>query len=57
VAYESGAHLASLGVIGAEDLSARKLRLLFCVALGGGRDVAGAERLARGWLEGRAPAI
>ncbi|WP_162184719.1 asparaginase [Sphingomonas hengshuiensis] len=48
--YQSGARLAALGAVGAEDLSARKLRLLFAVALGGGRDAATAERLAREWL-------
>lgn len=50
-AYESGAKLAALGVIGAADLSARKLRLLLAVALGGGRDAMDATRLATGWLE------
>lgn len=48
--YQSGARLAALGAIGAEDLSARKLRLLFAVALGEGRDVAAAEAMARDWL-------
>ncbi|MFZ5747080.1 MAG: asparaginase [Pseudomonadota bacterium] len=49
-AYQSGARLARLGAVGAEDLSARKLRLLFAVALGGGRDTGEAERMARAWL-------
>ncbi len=49
-AYKSGARLAALGAIGAEDLSARKLRLLLAVALGGGRDVSRAEALVRSWL-------
>lgn len=49
-AYQSGARLVALGAIGAEDLSARKLRLLFAVALGGGRAVAEAERIVRRWL-------
>jgi len=49
-AYQSGARLAALGAIGAEDLSARKLRLLFAVALGGGRAVVEAERIVRRWL-------
>jgi L-asparaginase len=49
--YESGAKLADLGVIGAADLSARKLRLLLAAALGEGRDAAGAGKIARAWLE------
>jgi L-asparaginase len=49
-AYESGARLAALGAVGAEDLSARKLRLLLAVALGDGCDRAEAERRARAWL-------
>lgn len=49
-AYESGARLAALGAIGAEDLSARKLRLLFAVALGGGLAAGEAGRRARDWL-------
>ena len=48
--YESGARLAELGVIGAEDLNARKLRLLLTVALGSGRDAADAAQIARAWL-------
>ena len=51
-AYQSGARLAALGAIGAEDLSARKLRLLFAVALGNRRTAADAERLVRSWLAG-----
>lgn len=51
-AYESGARLAELGVIPAGDLSARKMRLLFSVALAEGRDVAAAEVLVRDWLAG-----
>jgi L-asparaginase len=50
-AYESGARLAALGAVGAEDLSARKLRLLFAVALSGGRDADVAEAQVREWLE------
>ncbi|UYY59222.1 asparaginase [Sphingomonas sp. S2-65] len=49
-AYRSGARLAALGAVGAEDLSARKLRLLFAVALSGGRSAEEAERLVREWL-------
>jgi L-asparaginase len=49
-AYESGARLAALGAIGAGDLSARKLRLLLAVALGGGRDADEATHLAQDWL-------
>lgn len=49
-AYESGARLAELGVIPAEDLSARKLRLLLAVALADGREPASAESLVRQWL-------
>lgn len=49
-AYESGARLAALGAIGAEDLSARKLRLLFAVALSGGRSAEEASARARAWL-------
>ncbi|ODP37742.1 asparaginase [Sphingomonas turrisvirgatae] len=48
--YASGAALADVGAIGAEDLSARKLRLLFAVALAGGADAATAEARVRGWL-------
>ncbi|MBB5710973.1 asparaginase [Sphingomonas xinjiangensis] len=51
-AYQSGASLAAMGVIGARDLSARKLRLLLAVALGGGRAADDAARLAQGWLDG-----
>ncbi|MDV3455372.1 asparaginase domain-containing protein [Sphingomonas sp. HF-S4] len=50
-AYETGAALAAIGAIGAEDLSARKLRLLLAVALGGGRSLVEAETRAREWLE------
>lgn len=50
--YQSGARLAALGAVGAEDLSARKLRLLLAVTLGGGRDAQAAERMARDWLAG-----
>ena len=49
-AYDSGARLAAIGAIGAHDLSARKLRLLFAVALAGGRDAAEAGRRATAWL-------
>jgi L-asparaginase len=49
-AYESGARLAALGAVAAEDLSARKLRLLFAVALSGGRSASEAEARAREWL-------
>jgi L-asparaginase len=48
--YESGARLAELGVIGGTDLSARKLRLLLAVALGGGRNANESAKLARDWL-------
>ncbi|VWX48952.1 asparaginase [Novosphingobium sp. 9U] len=48
--YESGARLAAMGVIGGADLSARKLRLLLAVALGGTADAAQAAQLARAWL-------
>jgi len=48
--YESGARLADLGVIGAEDLNARKLRLLLAAALGGGSDTEQAAQVARSWL-------
>jgi L-asparaginase len=51
-AYESGARLADLGVIGGADLNARKLRLLLAVALSGARNVSGAAQTARGWLAG-----
>lgn len=50
-AYQSGARLAAIGVIGAADLSARKLRLLLSVALGGGRSADEAALLAQGWLD------
>lgn len=49
-AYESGARLAAIGAVPAQDLSARKLRLLFAVVLGGCGDVREAERQARAWL-------
>lgn len=49
-AYQSGARLAAIGAIGAEDLSARKLRLLLAVALAGGRGAGEAEARARDWL-------
>lgn len=49
--YVSGAKLADLGVIGAADLSARKLRLLLAVALGEARGAADAALIARAWLE------
>lgn len=49
-AYQSGARLAALGIIGAEDLSARKLRLLFAVALGDDRPAEEAGQLVRDWL-------
>jgi L-asparaginase len=48
--YASGAALADVGAIGAGDLSARKLRLLFAVALAGSADTAAAETSVRGWL-------
>lgn len=49
--YQSGAQLAELGTIAAEDLSARKLRLLLAVALAG-HDRATAAQRARAWLAG-----
>lgn len=49
-AYQSGSHLASLGVVSGGDLSARKLRLLLAAALGDNRDGVEATRMCRAWL-------
>jgi L-asparaginase len=48
--YSSGALLADAGAVGAGDLSARKLRLLFAVALAETTDVAAAETRVSNWL-------
>jgi len=48
--YQSGARLASLGIISGADLSARKLRLLLAVALGDGRNEEEADATCRAWL-------